>query len=658
VPTLNQSILLAMNYYTVWVGSTSFRKEEPLTYAYESPIRPRTVVKIPLQHAEALGIVVASVTKPRFPTRKIIGVIGVKPLPKQLLDLIDWLSAYYPANRGSILLSCLPSTLLSQTTRTRHLEPVTHTHDQDEDKPLTQKQEQALEKILSVGPSSILLHGDTGSGKTRIYTELAQQCVTSGRSALILTPEIGLTAQLSETFKKVFGSQVLVYHSQLTPNERRHVWHTLLEAKQPYIVIGPRSALFTPIKNIGLIVMDEAHESAFKQEQSPYYQTSRVAATLAKLHKGYFLMGTATPLVSDYYFYKQKDLPIIRLDSPAIKSATPPSILLVPLGKRELFTNSMYISEPLRRAIDQSLKSDEQSLIFLNRRGSARIVLCQKCGWQAVCPRCDIGLTFHADHHELLCHTCGYRNSVPTSCPACNNTDITFRSAGTKTIVAELSRLYPNARIGRFDTDNRKHERIEHNYEAIRTGQVDILVGTQMLSKGLDLPLLSVIGVIQADTGLFIPDYTADEVTYQQVVQIIGRVGRGHRTGQVVIQSQNPENIVIQAAIKRNYKLFYESQIKERRLYDFPPFTYLLKLTTHRPTAKASEANASKFKELLQSLNLPLEVIGPSPAFHEKRSGRYYWQLIVKSSRRTTLLEVIRQLPPHWSYDIDPATLL
>lgn len=650
---------MLMGYYHVWVASSSYRRDEPLTYSSDDKLAAGSIIKVPLQQKSVLGIVVRPVSKPAFAVRPIKEVVSSRSLPEQLLDLIDWLVAYYPASRGSVLLSCLPSSLITATVKAPRTK-ITHqavaaTTIQPA---LTTQQKQAIEVIGASPISSTLLHGDTGSGKTRVYAEIAQNCISNNRSAIILTPEIGLTSQLAANLRVFFGHRVVVFHSQLTSRERRTAWQTIAESREPLVVIGPRSALFTPLHNIGLVVMDEAHESAYKQEQAPHYQTSRVAATLARLHKAHFIMGTATPLVADYYVYKAKGLPIIRLSSAAIKSAVAPQVRLVSLGDREQFTRSPYISEPLRLAIEQSLKAGEQSLVFLNRRGSARIVLCQQCGWQALCPHCDTALTFHADRHELRCHLCGYKAQTPTTCPKCSNTDITFRSAGTKTVVTELTRLFPNARISRFDTDNHKHERLENVYRAVHDGNIDILVGTQMLGKGLDLPKLSVVGVVQADTSLLIPDYTADETTYQQLVQIMGRVGRGHRAGNVIIQSHSPDNVVIQAAIARDYNLFYETQIKEREQFAFPPFVHLLKLTFHRANPKSSESGALKLKQALMDLKLPIEINGPSPAFHEKRAGRYYWQLIIKSRQRSALLAIIHGLPGGWSHDIDPTSLL
>jgi primosomal protein N' (replication factor Y) len=425
------------------------------------------------------------------------------------------------------------------------------------------------------------------------------------------------------------------------------------------IVIGPRSALFTPLSNVGLVVLDEAHDVAYKQEQAPHYLASRVAATLARLHGAKLVLGTATPLITDYFTFSSKQLPILRMQS--LAAATDDHELraiVVNLRDTNLFTRSRWLSDPLLQMIETNLSKHEQSLIFLNRRGTARLVLCQQCGWQALCPRCDLPLTYHGDTHSLRCHTCGHREVTPAACPVCKATDIVFRSIGTKSLFDELSRLFPKARLQRFDSDNKKSERLEAHYTAVRDGEVDILVGTQLLTKGLDLPKLSLVGIVLADSGLYFPDYTAEERTYQMLSQVMGRVGRGHRAGTVIIQTYHPESPTIQTALDKDFTSFYDTQLKERELYGFPPFYHVLKVSCTRASRKSAEQASGKVAELLRQAVSHLEVIGPTPAFSEKANGKYTWQLIVKAKGRHQLLEAIKHIPANCSYDIDPLHLL
>lgn len=647
----------SMYYYEVWVASQRYHSDKPLTYASQTGLTAGCLVAVELQRQTVLAVVVRQVEKPAFATKEIQRQITEIPLPNTSLKLVKWLQAYYPAGLGNILQAFLPASLLNKP----RYQTTTAVRSKTKTKPLpdlTDEQRVAVKTISVSKATTLLLHGETGSGKTRVYQELIRQQLAAGKSTVVLTPEIGLTPQLAASLRSALNESVMVIHSMLSPAEKRQAWLTILAADKPLTVVGTRSALLSPIKNVGLIVMDEAHDAAYKQEQAPNYQTSRLAAKLAALHGAKLLLGTATPLVADYYALQVKKLPIIRMAKPAIRSTKPPEVTVVKLEDRQNFSKSAYLSDQLISRIVTALAHNRQSLVFLNRRGTARIVMCQSCGWQALCLNCDIALTYHGDSHSMVCHTCGRKTAAPNVCPNCSNPDIIFKGIGTKYLVNELSRLFPSSKIQRFDTDNLKSERLEHHYDSIKKGDVDILVGTQLLSKGLDLPKLSVIGVVLADTGLLIPDFTANEITYQQLTQIIGRVGRGHTAGSVVVQSYQPDNPAIQAAIRRDYRLFYEQELHERQLYGFPPFKYLLQLECRRASRKSAEAAAAKLAGELSERNSQVEIIGPSPAFHEKAGNKYRWQLVIKSGRRTHLTEIIKQLPANWSYDIDPVNLL
>lgn len=273
-------------------------------------------------------------------------------------------------------------------------------------------------------------------------------------------------------------------------------------------------------------------------------------------------------------------------------------------------------------------------------------------------PNCDLSLTYHGDAHELRCHVCGHHEPAPTSCPVCGNTDVVFKSVGTKAVVDAVHKLFPAARVQRFDTDAKKAERLEHHVGALADGSADIIVGTQMVGKGLDLPRLAAVGIINADSSLVIPDYTAAEQTYQLISQVVGRVGRGHRAGTVVVQTYDPENTTLLAAVHRQWQAFYDAELTERRAYKFPPFTYLLKLRVLRATAKSAEQAAAKLAAELAQTHKGLTIEGPAPSFHPRERGKYSWQLLLKSASRTTLVTIIKTLPSGWSYDIDPINLL
>jgi primosomal protein N' (replication factor Y) (superfamily II helicase) len=647
-------ILKTMYYYEVSVASTTYHGNKTLTYSSESNLKPGIIVKVNLRTQRVLGIVRHSVARPSFTVKPILGVASPSSLPAQLLELMDWLYDYYPAPLGSVIRQFVP---LSEVIPKYHEKAQETKSETLADLPtLTKAQRDAIAIIH--GPGTFLLHGITGSGKSRVYIELAINAMASEKSSLVLTPEIGLTAQLTETFEQVFKDNVYVLHSQLTAAERRTIYYRLLEKKEPVIVIGPRSALFSPIRNLGLIILDEAHDTAYKNDAAPHYQAGRVAGKLASLHNASFVLGSATPSVEDYYLAKAKSRPIVTMRTLAKQNNTPVSIEMVDLRKPELFSRNRILSNVLLKEINTAIHSNEQALIFLNRRGTANAILCKNCAWQALCPNCDLPLTYHGDSYTLRCHTCNFTTALPTSCPNCNGTDILFKSIGTKAVVEALIKLFPTARIRRFDTDTKKSERLEKHFAAIVSGDTDIIVGTQMISKGLDLPKLSVVGILNADGSLLIPDYTATERTYQLISQLIGRVGRGHRSGKVIIQTYDPENPTLLAAAKGSWQSFYESEIAERKMYGFPPFAYLLKLRVLRANNESAEKAAVTLIHTIERAYPGVTIEGPAPSFHPRERGKYSWQILVKHTDRKKLADLTANLPSGWLYDIDPDNLL
>lgn len=655
-------------YYKVLVGSPQYHGNEALTYMSDTALPLFSVVRVPLQRYSALGIITEKVPKPDFTTKPILETFDLPPMPAAGTEMITWLRKYYPAPLGLTTAAVLPNQLSRKTITEIMSEPVQAERPSTAQLPeLTDDQKNALEAITE--PDTYILHGDTGTGKTRVYIELAGRAIKNNKNVIVLTPEISLTSQLANNFKNIFGERVIIMHSGLSPKAREKVWIKIIsqnktDNKNPLIILGPRSALFAPVTNIGLIVVDEFHEPAYKQEQAPHYHAVRVAAHLAQAHQATLLLGSATPPITDYFIAEQLHKPILRMTVPATKNNqnnnSRVTTKLIDLKNRELFSRSQYISDELIAAINTSLKNHEQSLLYLNRRGTARVILCNNCGWQAACPHCDLPLTYHHDIHKLQCHTCGYHQTVPTSCPECGNTEIIFKVVGTKAIEEEVGKLFPNARIMRFDTDNKKAERFEENYEKVVKGDVDILIGTQLLAKGLDLPKLTTLGVVIADTSLTFPDYSAEERTYQLLHQVIGRVGRGHSAEErIIVQSYDPSRPVITAALAGDWKSMYSSVLEERKLFTFPPFCYALKLACRRATSAAAEKNSEQFLYSIKKLKLPLLIDGPTPSFHARVAGKYEWQLIVKSKRREALLDVIAALPKSgWSYDIDPINLL
>lgn len=444
-----------MRYYEILVASMSYHGSEALTYSSDKTLSAGQLVRVSLRERSVLGIVLRTVTKPSFTVKPLAAVAPLPPLPPQSLQLLTWLHAYYPAPLGAVVRQFVPPTEIFPKTALV-ASAGTQLQPKHQSPPLTSEQQTAISTI--VGPGTYLLHGITGSGKSRVYVELAARTLATGKSALILTPEIGLTAQLTHTFRSSFGKQnVYVLHSRQTATERRTIWYELLARTTPAIVIGPRSALFSPLRKLGLIVLDEAHDNAYKNESAPHYQASRVAAKLASLHDATLVLGSATPNIEDYYLAGLKKRPIIAMQNLAKQSIDTTAITMVDMRKPQAFSRNRLLSDGLLECITTALAQGEQSLLYLNRRGTANVVLCNQCGWQSLCPNCDLSLTYHGDEHQLRCHVCGFTSSLPTSCPECTNIDILFKSVGTKAIVEALSKLFPAARIQRFDTDAKKN---------------------------------------------------------------------------------------------------------------------------------------------------------------------------------------------------------
>lgn len=642
-----------MHYVEILVADQGYHGNDALTYESETPLQRGSLAFVPLRNKQVLGVVTKiSLKKPDFTTKSVAHIPEFPPLPYQLLDLLEWMRQYYPAPLGVSVQQILPRNLPK-----RAIKPLeVHTNSLVNLPKLTEDQEHALSKFQTKGTH--ILHGDTGTGKTRVYIELAKQQLDQGKSTIILTPEIGLTSQLSDNLRQVFGKRVVVVHSQLSESVRQKLWATILHETDPVIVIGPRSALFSPVKALGAIIIDESHETAYKQDQSPYYNAIHVASKLGSLWGSPVVLGSATPSISDYYVAEQKQLPVIRMTTTAFSSSTERHISVVDLKDRDKFSRKSHLSDDLIKSVKDTLAKGEQALLFLNRRGTARVILCDNCGWQALCPHCDLPLVYHSDTHNMRCHSCDFQSRPPLSCPDCQNTSVVFKSVGTKAIEDEVLRLFPEARVQRFDTDNKKGERIEQHYEAVRDGMVDILIGTQTLAKGLDLPKLSLVGVIIADTSLYVPDFSSQERTYQLLSQVIGRVGRGHRDSNVVIQTYNPSSPLLKAVLENNWRLFYNDELREREQFMFPPFCYLAKIWCRRATQKGAQQAAQKLAAQLRQSGLKIVVEGPAPSFHEKVNDKFEWQIILKSKQRGELLKVINTLPANWQHDIDPMNLL
>ena len=698
-----------MFYEVVPVG-----KVEELTYSCDEVLVPGQIVLVPLMRRMVPGVVVKKVVQPNFKTRAIERVLYSEPLPRHLMATVKFMHEYYLVASGEAVSLMLPRGVEKKRRKTEQMfgnphgetdsifssaglensgtsyagrpgEPPasranlsassgiyvpefsnhfmlqkkqnqTLAHDYPEI-PLNEAQKNALEALYSAPQATKLLHGVTGSGKTNIYLKMAARALSEQKSVVLLVPEIALTGQLVKVFSEVFGEKVVVIHSRQTEAERHLIFERILTAEEPLVVIGPRSALFAPVSDLGLIIIDEEHEGTYYQENSPKYSAVRVASFMARAAGCSLVLGSATPTVEDFYLASKRGS-VVELREKAKSTAVKPEIRIIDLKNRDEFARNRYFSNALLKAITANLEAGRQTLIFHNRRGSSPLTICDNCGEEILCPRCFLPLNLHADSYELKCHTCDFKIKVPACCPKCGAPGLIHKGFGTKLLESELKRLFPKARVRRFDADNKKGEGLAEVYSEVRDGEVDILVGTQTVAKGLDLPRLSTVGVVAADAGLSLPDYMAEERVFQLLTQVIGRVGRGHLdTAEVFIQTYRPEHPVLAFAVHEDYKGFYEYLLKQRQKAGFPPFKFVMRLTI---TMKTEAVVVRKVRELASKLSADsrLVVSPPQPAFHERTTRGYTWQIIVRARSRKTLAEACEGLDSNFKITLDPPGLL
>ena len=645
-----------MKYYLIAPAKTFHSSDNLLTYSSETPLKIGQIVEIPLGHQSTIGIVVKNTTQPDFDTKSITKIIYEQPLPKKLVDALFWLSSYYRCPLSTVIQAALPRGITKnrrgKLLETPNIAPI--------DNPLNSAQCAAIRAIEENPANTILLHGITGSGKTNIYIELCARTLAKNQSVILLVPEIALTSQLVRNFQQHFKNITLL-HSNLTESLRHQLWEKILTDNQPQVIIGPRSALFAPVQDLGLIIIDEAHEPAYHQEQNPKYSASLLAGKLAKT-----VLGTATPLISDYYLCKSHNA-IVEINQLAIESDKHTSISVIDLKDRSDFTKSRILSNQLIESIKASLANHTQSMLFHNRRGTAPMTICDKCGWQALCPNCFLPLVLHADAFQMRCHTCARNFPVPTACPECKNASIHHKGFGTKLIEDELHRLFPSAKIARFDMDTDDDLKLTKIYDEVYRGDYDIIVGTQMIAKGFDFPRLTTLGIVQADAGLSLPDFSSEERTFQLITQVIGRAKRGHQNSNIFIQSFQPDHPIISLASQSDYASFYNYLVQKRQQSKLPPYSFLLKLSVTYKTETATVKNIrTLYKKVIQTakqLQIPenrIVVSPPMPAFHERTSTGYTWQLVIKAKSRQNLLDIFDHLPKnnYLHYDFDPISLL
>ncbi len=564
-------------------------------------------------------------------------------------ELALWMSRHYACSLGEALALMVPQALRLKLKRDDPAQPSEPQHAPGKTKSpfaLMAQQENALATIQkaidSQSGETVLLHGVTGSGKTELYLRAIQTVVSRQRSAICLIPEIALTPQTVERFKERFGdASVVVWHSALSARQRSDAWQRLATGKSS-IIVGARSAVFAPAKRLGLIILDEEHEPTYKQEDVPRYHAREVAQARAKLSQAAVILGSATPSVESFYLARQGAYRLATL-SERVHGRPMPSVDIIDMrpssGNRRA---SASFSIQLQLRLEQAFSRGEQVMLLLNRRGFARTAQCQSCSWTALCQACSIPLIYHADRKVLLCHYCGQNHPLTDDCPSCKKGYLRLKGSGTERVESEIHRLFPGNSVARMDSDSMTDAAsYQQAYDAFKRHQVGLLVGTQMIAKGLDFPAVTLVGVISADTALSLPDFRAGERTFSLLTQVAGRAGRGDQPGRVLIQTYNPEHPAIVASARHDYLGFYSQEIATRERLRLPPYAHLLELTIrgaqHARVQAASEALAASLQAVIAGT--PIELLGPAPHRIPKVRKTYRMCLLLKGPSMESLVK-------------------
>lgn len=634
-------------------------------FTYETDLDPKigSLVTIPLKNRSVRGMVLSYVKKPGFKTRAVKKVLSEDSVLSDIqLTLAHKIADYYFCPISDVISALLP---FDFGKKRRVIKENKKLPKIEENLKLTSDQRKIFENIDSADKgTSHLLFGVTGSGKTEIYLRLAEKALKKGVGILILVPEISLTPQTAERFTKRFGDTVALWHSGLKETEKYNTW-LKVKSGEKRVILGARSAIFAPVPNLGYIIIDEEHESSYKQDQNPRYETVRVGKWLTELTGAKMVLGSATPKIESYHKSQISEYELHLLERRIIQDTMPP-VKVVDLRDEFKKGNKSIISDDLYEAASTALAAKKQVLLFVNRRGASTFVVCRDCGFVSECPNCEIPLTYHPSEGEVLkCHHCDYRTKAPVMCPKCHSHAIKFFGLGTQRTEIEVKKMFPKAKIARMDRDTTQvrgsHELIYNNFAA---GDCDILIGTQLVAKGWDLPNVAVVGVISADTMLNLPDFRSGERTFSLLTQVAGRTGRGFHPGKVIIQTYNPENYAIRAAARHDYISFYNREIKEREKYNYPPFSSIIKLVYSKKNKEAAEKEAAKMAKVLQGwlADAAIQILGPSACFLPKLSGKYRYQIVIKLTGKRESADIFELIKKHykpgWSIDVNPESLL
>ena len=591
-------------------------------------------------------------------------VIDKEPLfGDELVEIANWISRYYLCTLGEAVFSMIPSGRRETSAGGFGFEEEVSGYKKNE---LSEEQKQCVKEILDQVRGLPLYHyiyGPTGTGKTEVFLTLAERMLEEGKGVIYLVPEIGLTGQVVEAVTQRFGKTAAVLHSGLTPSQRLKEWNRIMH-KEARVVIGARSAVFAPVPNLGLIIIDEEHDGSYKSGNNPRYHARQVAMHRCSNLKIPLVMGSATPSVEAWYGMKNGSI-IRHTLTKRLAGGQMPHIWPINLRNYKI---EGAISPPLEEKINEALNNKHQAILFLNRRGFTHYFSCNSCGYELVCKNCSVPLTYHKVENRLKCHYCGWSITTPDSCPQCGSVDIGSTGFGTEFIEAETKAKFPNARIVRVDTDILKNkDQLLTTLDAFRKGEYDIMLGTQMVAKGLNFPNLELVGVILADAGLHMPDFRAGERTFSLITQVAGRAGRYFPNGKVVVQTYSPELEPVLFACQNKIEEYYNSEITQRQLMEFPPFSRLLRLVFRSYNRKEALDTANDAARILKEKKAKgVEILGPAECPIEKINSSWRYQILLKGKSIVPLQSIARSLLMDYThsqnvyieYDVDPVSLL
>ena len=578
----------------------------------------------------------------------------------ELIEIAKWISHYYLCTLGEAVFSMIPSGRRDSSAGGFSFEEEVSSTSKNK---LSAEQENAVNSILEAKAAFHYLYGPTGSGKTEVFLSLAEKILEQGKGVIYLVPEIGLTGQVVKSVRQRFGNTAAILHSGLTPSQRLGEWHRIMH-KEARVVVGTRSAVFAPLPDPGLIIIDEEHDGSYKSGNNPRYHARQVAMHRCSTLKIPLLMGSATPSVEAWYGMKKGTI-IRHTLTKRLAGGQMPSISCVDLN---YFQNDGCISKPLEENIRKTLEEKHQVILFLNRRGFTHFFRCNSCGYELVCKNCSVPLTYHKNENRLRCHYCGWSAIPPESCPQCGSLDIGSSGFGTEFIEAETRAKFPNARIIRIDTDVLKNkEELLNSLEDFKQGKYDIMLGTQMVAKGLNFTNLQLVGIILADAGLHMPDFRAGERTFSLITQVAGRAGRYFPDGKVIVQTYSPGREPVLYACQNKTNDFYDYELSQRQMLDFPPYSRLLRLVFRSFNKNLAAATSMDAVKILQA-NMPkgAEIIGPAECPLERVNSYWRYQILLKGTSILPLQAAARKLlfdyrhdqNVYIEYDVDPVTLL